>query len=357
MAQGYNDRLTQGVWRGTCGKPEVEEPPAQVAEKAALLAEWIRACKRLVVHTGAGISTSAGIRDFRGPRGVWTEELEKAKGAKTGKRASSQADGRLAASKRRKVEGEPQQARGGKIPDAALGSRSKDPPMAEAVPTFSHMALVALLKDKLTHIVTQNVDCLHRRSGVPASRLSELHGNICMELCASCGTEYIRSFEIETLSRNPTGRQCDHCDGVLRDCLLDWNDELEPSIFERARQESEIADLHLCIGTSMQMSPAAQLPFASKKAHRVARTHLARRRKAEQDKKALPPATSSPWRGDEEPPKVVILNLQKTSQDFRADLVIHAKSDVVIGKVMECLGIAVPEFTPKLFSVNKGQID
>ena len=343
MAEGYNDRLTQGVWRGTCGKPEVEDTMEVVAEKAATLATWIRSCKRLVVHTGAGISTSAGIRDFRGPNGVWTEELERAKKQKTGKRSSSLMDGRPAVSKRRKVKEEPA-APIGKAAEGAVGSRPKDPPMAEASPTFSHMALAALLDYKLAHIVTQNVDCLHRRSGVPAERLSELHGNICMEVCEDCGTEYIRSFEIETLSRRPTGRHCDGCNGALRDCLLDWNDELDSSIFEKAQKECEMADLHLCIGTSMQMSPAAQLPFASKKAHRAARLKLNKKKKRKHDNAAkdeLSDATATYWQGDEEPPRVVILNLQKTSQDYRADLVVHAKSDAVMQIVVESLGLAV----------------
>ena len=123
----------------------------------------IREAKCIVVHTGAGISTSAGIPDFRGPKGVWTLE-------KRGKKSETNMTFEL------------------------------------AQPTITHMALVAMVKAKIVQlIISQNVDGLHVKSGLPRyacvtyfylvmlcffyqrENLAELHGNVFMERCEKCG--------------------------------------------------------------------------------------------------------------------------------------------------------------------------
>ena len=153
MASSYNDRLKPISWKGECGDKEREDPINKWATKAELLADWIRNSRYTVAFTGAGISVASGIKDFRGPNGVWTMEK---KGLK-----------------------------------AEFDIRFED-----AEPSFTHMALVALEKKGYLHyVVSQNVDSLHLKSGLPRQKLSELHGNIFAEHCDQCNTEYIRDYD------------------------------------------------------------------------------------------------------------------------------------------------------------------
>lgn len=134
-----------------------------VNEKCAALADMIKSSKHVVIHTGAGISTSAGIPDFRGPNGVWTLEE---KGEKP----------------------------------------SMNIEFEDAVPTKTHMALKALIDGgQAKYIVSQNIDGLHMKSGVGREYLSELHGNIFVENCNKCRTQYVRKTAAPTVGQKPTG--------------------------------------------------------------------------------------------------------------------------------------------------------
>ena len=118
--------------------------------------------KCCVAFTGAGISTSCGIPDFRGPQGVWT--LQRA--------------------------GKP-------LPRLKTS-------FGVAKPSLTHQALVGLVQaGKVGFIVSQNVDGLHLRSGVPRHQLAELHGNCFAERCRRCRAEFVRDFEMETV-RGPS---------------------------------------------------------------------------------------------------------------------------------------------------------
>jgi hypothetical protein len=132
---------------------------SKIRQLVSLLAET----SNIVAHTGAGISTASGVPDFRGPRGVWTC-----------------------------------QDRGLPPPDGvAFGA---------ARPSVTHRALFALMRaGRMQHIVSQNVDALHLRSGVPRSKLSELHGNVCMEKCTGCATAFLRDDDVGGMGRRPTG--------------------------------------------------------------------------------------------------------------------------------------------------------
>ena len=131
-------------------------------------------CSWQIAFTGAGISTAAGIPDFRGPNGVWTK-----------------------------------QRRGEEAPKASV-------PFEQARPSLTHQALLGLHRaKKLQYLCSQNVDCLHLRSGFPRDKLAELHGNCFAERCEQCLREYIRDFEVESVGFKPTGRRCSSCNGVL----------------------------------------------------------------------------------------------------------------------------------------------
>ncbi|KAK9689530.1 hypothetical protein RND81_09G065000 [Saponaria officinalis] len=268
MSLGYAEKLSYIEDVGKVGMSEFFDPPHILQDKIEQLAVLIRKSKHLVVFSGAGISTSCGIPDFRGPKGIWT----------------LQRDGKA-------------------LPKAAL-------PFSRAMPGITHMALVELQRASiLKFVISQNVDGLHLRSGLPRDKLSELHGNSFLEICPSCGVEYVRDFEIETIGLKETSRRCS-CGVRLRDSVLDWEDALPPKEMNAAEKHCRMADLVLCLGTSLQITPACNLPL-----------------------KCL--------RGGG---KIVIVNLQKTPKDKKASLVIRGLVDKVIVGVMDRLNLCIPPF-------------
>ena len=224
---GYAERLS---WKedvgGRLGDPEVlDSGDLASCPKLAELVRLVQRAERVVVHTGAGVSTAAGIPDFRGPQGVWT--LQKA--------------------------GKP-------LPSASCA-------FDRARPTLTHQALVALQRaGKLSYLVSCNVDCLHQRSGYPRALLAELHGNCFAERCERCGCEAVRDFEQTTVGFRRTGRACTRCGGPCRDQVLDWDDPLPPAELALAERHSSEAQLTLTLGTSLQIHPACQLPLRTLKA-------------------------------------------------------------------------------------------
>jgi mono-ADP-ribosyltransferase sirtuin 6 len=219
----YNSRLKPVRYKGLCGDPEIVEDERALAQKVRALASLIQNSQRVVIFTGAGISTSCGIPDFRGPNGVWTKEL-------------------------RGADSEP------------VAANSFD----TAKPSYTHFAIACLLHAGIfTHVVSQNVDGLHIRSGVPESKLCELHGNIFKEYCEDCGAEYIRDKDVGGMGLKYTGNQCEStdCFGVLRDMAVDWDTELPSGIFTRAHHEIDCADVVLCLGTSLRIRPAGNMPL------------------------------------------------------------------------------------------------
>lgn len=70
MSVNYSDGLSQYEHKGRCGLPEKYDSAEEIQGKVRQLAEWVKSSSHFVVHTGAGISTAAGIPDFRGPKGI-----------------------------------------------------------------------------------------------------------------------------------------------------------------------------------------------------------------------------------------------------------------------------------------------
>ncbi|XP_031492993.1 NAD-dependent protein deacetylase SRT1-like isoform X2 [Nymphaea colorata] len=181
------------------------------------------------------------------------------------------------------------------------------------MPSLTHMALVQLEKAGiLKFLISQNVDNLHLRSGIPREKLAELHGNCFRELCPKCGAEYIRDFEVETIGMKETSRRCSvpKCGGKLKDTVLDWEDALPPAEMIPATKHCKMADMVLCLGTSLQITPACNLPL-----------------------KCLRSGG-----------KIIIVNLQPTPKDKKAVLVIHAEVDKIIAGVMSFLNLWIPPY-------------
>lgn len=185
-----------------------EAPPIDEHE-IATAAAWFSTARHLVVFTGAGISTESGLPDFRGPEGVWT----------------------------RRDQGRPP---------------PRSPSLDLVQPNPAHDALVRLHRmGRLAFLITQNVDDLHRKSGMPDQALAELHGNSRRSRCAVCGRTY-------SASNTPESCQCG-CTS-FRSSVVNFGDELPERDMKRAREHSEKADVFCVIGSSLQVTPAADLP-------------------------------------------------------------------------------------------------
>ncbi|XP_077835681.1 NAD-dependent protein deacylase sirtuin-6 isoform X5 [Macaca mulatta] len=165
-----------------------------------------------------------------------------------------------------------------------------DTTFESARPTQTHMALVQLERvGLLRFLVSQNVDGLHVRSGFPRDKLAELHGNMFVEECAKCKTQYVRDTVVGTMGLKATGRLCTVAKA-------------------RGLRACRNADLSITLGTSLQIRPSGNLPLATKR------------------------------RGG----RLVIVNLQPTKHDRHADLRIHGYVDEVMTRLMKHLGLEIP---------------
>ena len=269
-------------------KKEYFDTKEVLAEKTEQLARWIRESRYCIVFTGAGISTSTGIPDFRsgmntvlstGP-GVWERK-----------------------------------ARGVQLPSQQKKTQS----ILKAVPSPSHMAILKLQKEGLVKfVVSQNTDGLHRRSGLEPNVLAELHGNTNMEKCLKCGMKYMRDFRTRTaraVHDHLTGRRCDdpQCSGPLVDSIINFNEDLPQDELEKGFESAQLSDLCIVLGSSLRVYPAADIPGDMIK------------------------------RGS----KVVILNLQKTPLNKKCAMEVHSKIDTLILGLMKRLGLEIPSFKLK----------
>lgn len=289
MSAGYASRLKSYPNKGVCGLPEITETARAYKLKVDQLAAMLKQSNHTVVLTGAGISTAAGIPDFRGPRGIWTLEENKKKQQQRQNRKRT----RVTANDEIRKESMAESA------DESAACCAMD--FAAAKPTFTHRTITRLASHGIVQfIVTQNVDGLHRRSGLSRDKHSILHGCAFTEKCEDCDTEHFRDTDVGGMSFQKTGRKCEECSGELRDTLLDWEDPLPADDLQRSETECEKADLAICLGTSLRIDPANQLPLKAK--------------------------------------KCVIVNLQKTPMDSQAHLIIRERVDTVMKDVLEHLG-------------------
>lgn len=239
-------------------KKEYIDSPEELDVKLTVLADMIKNSKHMVCFTGAGISTACGIPDYRsgvntiletGP-GVWETAANKKK-YEEAKRAKAKSVDRTA--KR-------------KAPALAPAPAPVKTPMQKAYPSKTHMALVEMHeRNYLKHIVSQNLDGLHRKSGIPREAISELHGNTNLEICEKCGNEYMRDFKVRTALKvhdHKTGRKCDDptCKGDLKDSIINFGEHLNRKILDCASENHTNSDLCIVMGSSLRVAPASILP-------------------------------------------------------------------------------------------------
>ena len=279
-------------------KTEYFDSPEVLDQKCAKLAQLIKDSKHFVGYTGAGISTGCGIADYRsgyntcmptGPGG-W----EKAALKKEYKKKAVQV------------------------------------PMTGATPSDTHMAFVELQnRGHLKYMVSQNVDGLHRLSGIHAHNLSDVHGNMNVERCEKCKFEQVKDGSVKNreLKNHYTGRTCPQagCNGKMRDTIINFGENCDENVFDLAQQSHFAADLCLAMGSSMRLGHVTPMPIG------VAQ------------------------RGG----NLVIINLQKTPIDKHANMIIHGKCDEVMRLVMKKLNYQIPKWqmTRKLrITDNKNEV-
>lgn len=199
-------------------------------------AQLIRQASRVVVLTGAGISTRSGIPDFRGPQGLWTLNPK--------------------AEKMSNIEhyiNDPEVRR------LAWQSRLESPAF-HATPNAAHHALVTLeQRGNLSALITQNVDGLHQAAGNDPARVVEVHGTLHWSRCWSCDD---RRPMLETLARVTAGDpdpSCLACGGILKSDTISFGQSLVREVIERAMNESDACDVLLAVGSSLGVFPVANM--------------------------------------------------------------------------------------------------
>ena len=261
--------IVDGV--STIGGVEALEPEA-VAESARLVDE----AKRIVILTGAGISTDSRIPDFRGPKGVWTRNPEAEKQATIHNYLA-----------------DPEVRR------RAWRSRL-DSPMWGAEPNRGHIALTRIeARRKLSLLITQNVDGLHQDAGSDPDRIVEVHGTARSVVCMTCS---YRESMPEVLNRVRLGEDdpdCPVCGGILKSATISFGQNLVAEDLYRAQQAAEACDLLIAVGSTLAVYPIANVVP-------VARNHGAR---------------------------LVIVNGSPTELDYLADVVVRASISNVMADI------------------------
>lgn len=231
----------------------------------------LRAARRTVIFTGAGISTESGIPDFRSPGGIWS------------KMSPIYFDDFVRSADLRR--------------EAWRRRFAMEHMFASVRPNAGHLAVADLVRrGRLAHVITQNIDNLHQDSGVPIEKLIELHGNTHYAKCLDCGLRVelapIR-VHFEHFGDPP---DCRACGGLIKTATISFGQTMPEGEMARAQEAALACDLFIVLGSSLVVYPAASFPV------------LAKRRGA----------------------KLVIVNRERTEQDHIADLVI----DGAIGETM-----------------------
>lgn len=211
--------------------------PDPVAEAGRLVAS----ARRVLVLTGAGVSTGAGIPDFRGPDGLWTKDP-------SAERLST-LDAYM---------GDPAVRR------RAWQGRLHSPAWT-AAPAPGHRALVELERQGRLHLlVTQNIDGLHQRAGTDPGRVVEIHGTIRDVGCMACGQRAPAGPTLDRVANGEPDPACRDCGGILKSATISFGQSLVPEDLARAELGARACDLVLAVGTTLAVYPAAGLvPLAA----------------------------------------------------------------------------------------------
>jgi NAD-dependent deacetylase len=195
---------------------------------------WIDAAERVVVLTGAGISTDSGIPDFRGPQGLWTKNPLAEK--------MSNIHYYLAEREVRKL---------------AWQNRMASPAWT-ARPNAGHLAIVHLEKmGKLHALITQNIDELHQQAGNSPDKVIEVHGSMRRFMCWGCGMRGPMQLVLERVRAGEDDPACRDCGGILKSDTISFGQQLVPEVIDGAMQVAGEADVLVAVGSTLQVYPVA----------------------------------------------------------------------------------------------------
>ena len=216
---------------------------ARIGEVASLLAD----ARRVVLLTGAGISTDSGIPDYRGPHGMWTRDPL----------AEKMSDIRWYVSD-------------AEVRKAAWQSRLRSRAWS-AAPNAGHLALVDLQRSGRLHaLVTQNVDGLHQESGIDPGNVVEVHGTMRWSRCLSCAERLPMGPVLERVEAGEEDPACLRCGGMLKSDTVSFGESLVPEVIERALRVSAECDVLLAVGSTLSVTPVnSMVPVARNAGARV----------------------------------------------------------------------------------------
>jgi NAD-dependent deacetylase len=237
-----NARVSPGFGINSTRPPTYTVIRSIPVDKIKQVAEMILNSRRVIVFTGAGVSTESGIQDFRSENGIWQQwnpdELTFDKFMAS--RASREHYWGF--------------------------SRAIWPTMSKAKPNIGHYAIVDLYKmGKLEAVITQNVDGLHQAAGLPDDKVIELHGSIAWVSCLSCGRRWPRQEIEERMDR--TGEKAPECvcGGYLKQATIAFGQSLPAEAISLAEEKSAACDMFMVAGSSLVVYPAAQMPVVAKR--------------------------------------------------------------------------------------------
>ena len=243
-------------------------------------AQIIKEAKKILIFSGAGMSTESGIPDFRSPGGVWSKYDP----------SDFYFDKIISSEKAREKYWE-------------MSTEFYDT-MKDAVPNRAHLAIRAIEESgKLLGIVTQNIDNLHHKAGNSPERIIEIHGTAFSVSCLSCGKKYDRDDIQERLNSGVKVPYCDDCAGILKPDTISFGQAMPEDKMADALMYARECDLCIVLGSSLVVYPAASVPV-----HAV-----------------------------QNGATLIIINRDETPLDAEADLVCHESLSKALGQMVRGL--------------------
>ena len=248
-----------------------------MTDAVAIAALWVEKASRVILFTGAGVSTESGIPDFRSPGGIWERYDPR---EFTYQRFLTSEEARKTYWKMHT-----------EFYRLLLSVR----------PNPSHYACVELDRmGKLDCVITQNVDNLHQTAGLAPGKVIELHGNALAVACLQCGELYSRADVQGWIEAGQEVPRCGRCNGLLKPRTISFGQAMPVQEMQEAIARSRRCDLFVVAGSSLVVEPAASIPLLARDAGA----------------------------------RLIIVNLTATAHDSSADLVLHGGTGQTLQEIV-----------------------
>jgi NAD-dependent deacetylase len=250
----------------------------KMEDKLKQVAQWITTSKKVIVFSGAGLSTESGIPDFRSPGGVWDRYNPE----------DFYFQNFLASEASREKYWQ-------------MATEMYEP-IKTAQPNQAHLAIAELEKlGKLDCVITQNIDGLHFKAGNSEEKVIQLHGTAIFVSCLSCKKRYDRDEIQERIKKGQKAPRCNDCGGILKPATISFGQPMPEKETQEAYHRSSFCNLFIVVGSSLVVQPAASMPLVAK----------------------------------ENGARLVIVNRDSTPYDDMADVVIHDQAGPTMASILE----------------------